>query len=353
MAHLDLPNQLSAIELQLRTMYLYYLEKGLNLSEPMFSNQIAKLRKQYECDNATDPLFFLNKDATSSGIVTTSEVFSFSNVNDVFVNRHMRYCPVPIHAHEYFEIICVVKGDCTLYLKNNAVNMQTGDTVIIPPFVAHTISVFNDDCIVYTAEIRFSTLRSKFTNLLSTKQVVSELFAHALDNRSNSCYLIIQAGDYYLGDNKLGDLVSEFNNDQKYSCEIINILTSAFLFDLLRKFSDVARIVTLDDPSNIEISIIKYIIEHIDTVTLTDLAKKFSYSNRQISRIIKERTGLLYCDLVNKIRMENVASMLVTTDLPISKIMEMSGISSPSYFFKTFKAYFRETPLEYRQSKLK
>lgn len=351
MAYLDIPEGLSPVEFHLRNMYWHYKKVGLDLSEPMHSSIINKLRDQYERENSIDPLFFLNKGNNNPGILITSEVFSFSDDRDVSINKHLRYCPVPVHAHEYYEIMCIIKGSCSVYIGSNLVQMQAGDTIIVPPFLVHTISVFNNDCIMYSAEIRFSTLQSKFSSLLSTKQLISDLFFHSFNDHSDPCYLLIRTGDYFLGDNKFGDIVAEFNNSQKYSCEIINILTSAFLYDLLRNFSKTATITTIKDKSRFEIMLTKYISDHMDTVTLTDLSQTFSYSNRQMSRIIKQTTGLSYSDLVKKIKMESIAKTLVVTDLPINKIMEMSGISSPSYFFKTFRAYFGETPLEYRNSR--
>jgi AraC-like DNA-binding protein/mannose-6-phosphate isomerase-like protein (cupin superfamily) len=352
MAHLYIPDELSDVELQLKAMYLYFSDKGFDLSKPIHFDKLIEIHDQYICETGVDPLFFTDRTKKRHGVLITPEMVKFSNESDVIVNIHLRYCPVPIHAHEYYEIMCVTRGNCTIYIGNNPVSLQTGDTIIMPPYVVHTISVFNDDCVLYNEVIRFSTLQSKFSNILTTKQVVSELFRRSFNDQSDPCYLLFRAGDYYLGDNKFGDIAAEFNNSQEYSFEILNILTSAFLYDLLRKYSDTATITMINDNSAIETLLTKYINDHPETVTLTDLSRRFSYSNRHMSRIIKQRTGLSYSDLVKKVKMENIAKMLVVTDMPINKIMEMSGISSPSYFFKTFKSYFGETPLEYRNSRL-
>jgi YesN/AraC family two-component response regulator len=161
---------------------------------------------------------------------------------------------------------------------------------------------------------------------------------------------LFYTGDYFLNDNKFGDIVAEFNNGCKFSFDILNILTSAFLYDLLRKFSSTATITTINEKSKIEILLTKYITEHCETVTLAELGRKFSYSDRQISRIIKKNTGLSYSELVQKTKMESTAKMLAETRIPIKKIIEMSGFSSKSYFFKIFRSYYGKTPLEYRNS---
>ena len=84
-------------------------------------------------------------------------------------------------------------------------------------------------------------------------------------------------------------------------------------------------------------------------MTLPELSRKFSYSERHIARLIRQSSGMSYSQLVRKIRMEAIGEMVSDPTLPIEQIISDCGVSSPSYFYKTFRAYFGMTPREYRE----
>lgn len=348
MAYIDIPSALLPYEVQFKSMFSYFCEKGIDISLPFSFYDLKKLLSQYNNETGNHLMQEFFSLQLTSAMLVAPEARVFSLHNDIYMSLHSRYGPVPIHSHEYFEMMCVLKGNCTIYIGDIAVPMQTGDTMIVPPYVGHTLSVFNDDCVVYNHEIRFSTLRSKFSNLFSSRHVISELFVRTFDADADPCFLLFHAGDYYLGDNKFGDIIEEHTNQNEYSNELLNILTSAYLFDLLRRYANTATITTIGEITKIDILLTKYITEHADSVTLAELRRKFSYSDRQIARIIKKNTGLAYSQLVKKIKMEGIAKMVASLDVPIEKIIEMSGASSASYFYKTFKTYFGQTPLAYR-----
>ena len=96
-----------------------------------------------------------------------------------------------------------------------------------------------------------------------------------------------------------------------------------------------------------------YIDAHInEKVTLEDISSNLYISKSHIERAFKQEYGqtpLAYC--INQ-KIEHVASMLVTTDYPLSHIAQQFGFTDVKYMSKSFKKIKGQTPMEYRRDKL-
>lgn len=350
MACLELPESLTEEERQCKRAYELAKAQGLDLSRPMeladLRAKLALCRERF--GNGQLELVALMERFPDTPM-SIGEEAAFPIHGDVYPYPHLRYFPVPLHAHEYFEMMCIVRGSCTLHIGDVAVSVATGDTILVPPGTVHTVSVFSDDCLLYNNEIRFSTLREKFPSLLLSRNILSDLFRRALGPAAETEFIIFHAGDYYLGDNKLGDIVAEFRRNSVYSAEMVNLLTAAFLFDLLDRFAMNATHSTVKSMDRTDVLLMEYIAAHAQTVTLEELSRHFSYSDRHIARLVRKNTGLAYSQLIRRMKMDAIARLVTDSTLPIERIIEGSGISSPSYFYKSFKAYFGTTPSRYRE----
>lgn len=103
------------------------------------------------------------------------------------------------------------------------------------------------------------------------------------------------------------------------------------------------------DPRVIEM--LDYIKDHYDTVTLNDVARKFYLSKQYVSKFIKEKSGLTFCENVQKFRMKKAEELLVTTNLSIEAVAERSGYPSVEHFNRKFKKLHGMTPMQFRKSR--
>ena len=96
-----------------------------------------------------------------------------------------------------------------------------------------------------------------------------------------------------------------------------------------------------------------YIDSHItEKITLDDISKNLYVSKSHIERAFKQEYGqtpIAYC--MNQ-KISHVASMLVTTNYPISRISQQLGFSDVKYMTKCFKKAKGKTPSKYRKDKL-
>ena len=98
------------------------------------------------------------------------------------------------------------------------------------------------------------------------------------------------------------------------------------------------------------IFILKYIELHYATLTLPKLASFFNYSERQLTRILKNYTGQTFSSLIQNIRLSRAAELLKQPDRSVTAVMEEIGYSNITHFYKIFEKKFHMTPAEYRNT---
>jgi AraC-like DNA-binding protein/mannose-6-phosphate isomerase-like protein (cupin superfamily) len=281
-----------------------------------------------------------------------SEDTFFHSGFDTELYRHVRYLPANWHSHSFFEIACVVEGQCVNYFKNHELHMKKGDVCIIAPETPHAVSVFSDDTVLINIVLRISSFESAFFSTLANEDTLSDFFTKALYHSSSHSYLMFSTG----GDPAVFDFVlyayQEFNQHHQYKGRFLNNLVNAFFIMLLRNHGTEVTFAENGSMENHEyiVLILKYIQENYTTVTLKELSSLFSYSERQLQRIIKSCTGSSFLTVVQKLKMREAERLLKRTDIPIHAIAEKLGYQDIGNFRHVFEKYYDVTPAEYRGS---
>lgn len=282
---------------------------------------------------------------------TTIEKYFFRPGYDVSIRRHDRYFPIGFHNHDFYEVVCVLDGACAHLIGTDRGILRRGDVAFIPPGTKHSIAVYNNDCVLYNLGFRLSTFEQKFKELFSNRHILTDFLLKTMKEQSVNSYIVFHTGNYLLGDNYLAEIEREYDGKQAYSMDRLNALTHLFLIELMRNYA-VDAIVSLDNHSGAKIDdiILNYVQNHFRAVTLAELGILFHYSERQLSRIIKNSTGLSFSAYVGKLRHHYAAAMLEKTDLSVARIIELSGDTNPTHFYRAFRDEYGMTPAEYRGS---
>lgn len=85
-------------------------------------------------------------------------------------------------------------------------------------------------------------------------------------------------------------------------------------------------------------------------LSLSDIAQNLNISEEHFCRTFKSYTGLRPLEYLNYLKIQRAKELLKSTKKDVSKIAEMAGYSSPSYFTMLFKRYTGTTPKKYRGS---
>ena len=93
----------------------------------------------------------------------------------------------------------------------------------------------------------------------------------------------------------------------------------------------------------------QYIRDHAgEEISNTEIGAIFGYHPFYVSTVIKEKRGVTLRQYVISQRLRMAKNLLEFSDNTIAEIAEQTGFTDASYFTKSFKAAFGETPKEWR-----
>ena len=87
-------------------------------------------------------------------------------------------------------------------------------------------------------------------------------------------------------------------------------------------------------------------MEHL---TLTAIAREFSFSLPYLSKKFKDDTGMSFCDYLQKVRIEQSCRLLVNTNKSIDEIAALVGYADMNYYGMLFKNRLHMSPGKYRR----
>lgn len=90
---------------------------------------------------------------------------------------------------------------------------------------------------------------------------------------------------------------------------------------------------------------------YADSITLAEIARAASISERECLRCFKRTIGLSPMQYLLKHRISAAAGLLRDTDATVTEVSRQCGFESPSYFSLKFKSLMGMTPKEYRASR--
>ena len=102
---------------------------------------------------------------------------------------------------------------------------------------------------------------------------------------------------------------------------------------------------------NITEQIMEYLKRHYqEDISLDLLADRYYLNPSYLSRMFKQCLGTGLTDYLIELRMENAKKLLLTGKYKVYEISQKVGYKSDKYFFRVFKSYTGQSPLEFCRS---
>lgn len=275
---------------------------------------------------------------------------------DIAVYTHLRYFPKKIHSHQFFELLYVSEGHCANRFEDASISLEKGDVCFIAPDVPHQVQVYNRETIVYNILVRTSTFQEAFNNIYGRNDIVAMFFKQNLyrKNIGASPYMLCKTDSEPILLELIQRIIAEEQNKALFCNEYMKLLFNTFLLELLRRHEQhflVRKSADGNETGNIP-AVLRYIQNNYQTVTLSEAAHFFNYSEAHLSRIIKKYSGHNFSNIIKTIRLQKTVELLENTDLSVSEIAEQMGYTDNSHFHKVFKHAYGLTPIQYRQKYL-
>ncbi|MFC0277929.1 AraC family transcriptional regulator [Enterococcus devriesei] len=193
-------------------------------------------------------------------------------------------------------------------------------------------------------------------NIVFERKVLTPLSFHffRLDLIGPHSYLHLQSGLHEITKERLvlnEDILRQYVYDlSAYSFFIRTHLVQDFL--LFNSFSYRKPIQSLTQPmihNPRVLEILYYLDTHYqEDLSIADLSKKYSFNASYLSRLFKKETGYTPKEYLLNVRLKNVQQLLVSTNLPIEEIAELTGFKHGYYLSKYFKKIFGISPNNFR-----
>lgn len=337
-------NELTQREKLLKKLYLNHPELQLDIYRTRTDvDFLTKELPEYRQIQMESPHYFLSGSPFSEQLIPTSQ--------DVSLSLHERYLPCCIHSHDFFEITCLLYGDCHNYIAGKEFCQKSGDISILAPGTPHAVKIFSDETVMINILIRFSTFQRVFFGTLSHTDILSAFFSKALYSSNATSYLVFETGN----DKELLDLILRLYQESKemkpYAAQMLNSLVTTMFIILLRRHQ---QHLTVPNPAgnknNQDIMfILNYIISNYKDLSLSQLADLFDYSERQMSRILKDYTGKNFLNIIQNIKLQHACELLQNPNIPIAKIISTVGYANATHFYTVFKEQYHMTPAKWRE----
>ena len=222
------------------------------------------------------------------------------------------------HRHEYWEL--VYYGGLGISTVNGvAFNYLPGSYVVIPRNVPHAEKALSHGdifCLGFEAELEFSELPTAFF----------------MDDGQQSIRRTLEL------------IESEIKNEPPYYPQRVNLLLRDILLLTLRTCTRKKQ--KADDKLDIIISYIDaYCTMDIDFRTLSN---SMNYSYDYLRHYFKSKKHMSLKQYVIAKRID-LAKEQLTTSMPVSKVAEVCGFASPSYFSAVFRQFTGMTPSQYQE----
>ncbi|MGN0421605.1 MAG: helix-turn-helix transcriptional regulator [Lachnospiraceae bacterium] len=251
------------------------------------------------------------------------------------------------HRHDYFYFNYAYKGnyDSLSEKYDHCVTIHENELYAGQPFAGHALCMHdNRETVIIGLLVQKHTFFKAFLPMISSNSQLFHFFLDPSTNRCSDTFLHFKVEDTAVMKALLEIMVIEYADKGEDTQEMLRPLSLSFLMQVARQY---ARQCKKEDVGRLSDRILQYISEHLDAVTLKDIASHFSYHPNYISALLHKELGKTFSEILLKQRMERAALLLKGTELSIEEIAEILGYSNSSNFYKAFREYYHQSPRNY------
>ena len=266
----------------------------------------------------------------------------------IAIRPHTRFIAFPKHTHDYVEIVYMCSGTTTHTVNGAEIVLREGELLLLGQNARQSICAAGAQDVAANFIVRPDFFSGTLEYLGDEETPLRRFIVNCLGGGSESGYLYFQVADILpvqnLVENLLWILIEQTQNKRG-----LTQMTMGLLFAQLMEHTD--RLTFSDVEEQTIVRVLRYVEEHYQNGSLTDLAEVLHYDLGVLSRFIKAHTGKTYTELLQEKRLSQAAWLLRNTDIQVEAISRAVGYENMSYFHRLFKTRFGITPKKYRGRK--
>lgn len=295
------------------------------------------------------PPYAFNKELSKEEHTRVLSNYFFRN-KEIYVSRHNRYADYPSHTHTFLEMNYVLQGTVHEIVDGEAITLHAGDLLLLDVGSTHSIAALGDDDLLINILFRTKNISiTLLSDLRRSNNILYEFLLSQVMGATNTKrdYLLFTKKRSTAIQETLERIIDEYYLKRDFANSIIKSYLSILLVQLVREYP-------LNGPHQesktrlLAIKILKDIAAEYKTVSLAELANRYNYNKNYLSNMFKSEVGQTFSEVLTRQRLIQARTLITSTSLPITAIMEQIGITNKTFFYRKYKDYYHSSPSDDR-----
>ncbi len=266
----------------------------------------------------------------------------------IAIRPHTRFIAFPEHSHDYVEMVYMCAGQTRHTVNGTAITLRKGELLMLGQNARQAIDPAGETDVAVNFIVRPAFFSGTLPFLGEEETPLRRFVVSCLTGETEAGYLLFHVADILPIQNLIENLLYTLMEETPNKRGILQ-MTMGLLFTQLMNHTEALQFETQEQ--NALISVLRYIEEHYRDGSLTEIAERFHYELPSLSRLIRQKTGKNYTELLQEKRLSQAAWLLRNTDKNVDEIANAVGYENLSYFHRLFAARFGLSPRRYRLSK--
>ena len=266
----------------------------------------------------------------------------------IAIRPHTRFIAFPEHTHDYVEMVYMCAGETHHVVNGKPIALHQGELLMLGQNAHQSIEAAGERDIAVNFIVRPAFFSGTLPFLGEEETPLRRFVASCLTGENEAGYLLFRVADIPPVQNLIENLLYTLLEDTPNKRGILQ-MTMGLLFAQLMNHTEVLQFETQEQ--NALISVLRYLEENYRDGSLTEVAGRLHYELPSLSRLIRQRTGKKYTELLQEKRLSQAAWLLRNTDKNVDEIANAVGYENMTYFHRLFQTRFGQTPRQYRACK--
>ncbi len=266
----------------------------------------------------------------------------------ITIRPHTRFTAFPEHTHDYVELVYMCTGQTTHRVNGEELVLREGELLMLGQHARQAIAPAGLGDVAVNFIVRPAFFTGTLPFLGEEKTPLREFIVSCLTGGNETGWLLFRVADVLPIQNLIENLLYTLVEDVPNRRGILQ-MTMGLLFAQLLNHTDALHVRSAEQST--VLSVLRYIEEHYADGSLGEIAERLHYELPSLSRLIRQRVGKNYTELLQEKRLSQAAWLLRNTELRVDEIALSVGYENISYFHRLFAARFGMTPKAWRDCK--
>lgn len=266
----------------------------------------------------------------------------------IAIRPHTRFIAFPEHTHDYVEMVYMCRGTTTHVVNGERLSLKTGELLMLGQNARQQIEAAGESDLAVNFIVRPEFFSSTLPMLGEEETPLRRFIVSCLCGENEAGYLHFHVAELPQIQNLIENLLYTLMDGTRNKRGILQ-LTMGLLFVHLLNHTEALSFSSGEQETLL--AVLRYIEEHYRDGSLTEIADRLHYEMSSLSRLIRQKTGKNYTELLQEKRLSQSAWLLRNTDRTVDDIARAVGYENMTYFHRLFRARFGQSPKHMRDCK--